>query len=389
MSDGQTESAPGRQLPGLVRRMTVRLRYTGWRYAAHAILIVLGIANIYPFLWMIGTSLKSTSEAGTERTRVVPQLKYWLREGATEESIAPDAPDAPEGLNARQRQLLRQLLYEDKKRREGTATFIATRISAAEYARKFGKLDFREEEASEELRELQGQGLLESGRTVPENYGVVWADMNFYLHFLTSVVLTLAVVFLTVLLTSLFGYALARIRFPGKTFVALLFIGCIAAPRDGTFIPIFRMLRSFGMLEGLIGIVLWLTNMGMANSLLMAGFFLTLPKEVEEAAAMDGAGTFRTFFHIAFPMARPIVVTVGLFAFLRAWNQFLIPLICTMSRPNMQPLSVAVFNFQKGHVGLWAQTNAAAAIMIVPLILIFVLLQQHIVRSIAVGAVKG
>ena len=124
-------------------------------------------------------------------------------------------------------------------------------------------------------------------------------------------------------------------------------------------------------------------------ALLMAGFFMTLPREVEEAATVDGAGPFTTYFEIALPMARPIVMTVSLFAFLGAWNQFVVPLICTMGRQEMQPLAVAVYSFQRGHPGFWALINAAAAIMIIPTILMFLSLQRHIVSSISVGAVKG
>jgi len=152
-----------------------------------------------------------------------------------------------------------------------------------------------------------------------------------------------------------------------------------------------RFIRPLAMrgLENLWGMVLWLTSFGVGNALLMAGFVLTLPREVEEAASVDGAGAFRTFFDVGLPMARPIVMTVGLFAFLTAWNNFLVPLLCTISRPSMQPLAVAVYNFQQGHPGKWQQINAAASIMIVPVILLFLVLQKHVVKSIAVGAVKG
>ena len=118
---------------------------------------------------------------------------------------------------------------------------------------------------------------------------------------------------------------------------------------------------------------------------------LTYNKRVFRAAAetFPGAGVFRTFFDVALPMARPIVMTVGLFAFLGAWNNFLVPLLCTVSRPSMQPLAVAVYNFQRGHEGKWQLINAAASVMIVPVILLFLLVQKHVVKAIAVGAVKG
>ena len=88
-------------------------------------------------------------------------------------------------------------------------------------------------------------------------------------------------------------------------------------------------------------------------------------------------------------MARPIVMTVSLFAFLSAWNNFLIPLLCTQAKPAMQPLAMAVYAAQQERTGFWALTNAAAAIMVLPVIGMFLALQKHIVNAIAVGAVKG
>jgi raffinose/stachyose/melibiose transport system permease protein len=185
------------------------------------------------------------------------------------------------------------------------------------------------------------------------------------------------------------GYSLATLKFPGKFWVLGVILAASILPGEARMIPIFKMLMSVGAMDNLWGMIFWLTSFGLGNTLLMAGFFLTLPKDVYEAAAVDGAGPFRTFFDVALPMAKPIVMTVGLFAFLTSWNNFLVPLLCTISRPSMQPLAVAVYNFQQGHPGKWHQINAAAAIMIIPVIILFLLVQKYVVKSIAVGAIKG
>jgi raffinose/stachyose/melibiose transport system permease protein len=428
----------------------------GWTMPLHLLLAVCAFVNLYPFIWMIGTSYKSVSEAAAERQEPLPRVKYRLSGdaagtiptgltgaqlrtlsdlevgGKADASVTPprymvthgveiaaaakrldelhrrgllrQAPDSDAagepvyrlaaagrgniagGLNARQLHMLVSLREDDLRRRQSMEGYAASRQYVGEYAANY-RID--RELAQREIDELVESGLLVGGRLQGENYTIVWKDMHFYLHFLTSLVLTLVVVALTLLTTSMLGYALARLRFPGKTWVlALLIIGAVA-PREAVIIPIFRMLKAAGALEGIWGMALWMTGAGIGNTFLMAGFFLTLPREVEEAAAVDGAGPFRTFFDVALPMARPIVMAVGLFAFLGAWNNFLIPLLCTISRPEMQPLAVAVYSFQRGHQGWWNQTNAAAAVMIVPAIVVFVLLQKHIVKSIAVGAVKG
>lgn len=355
------------------------LRYRSWKTLIYAFLLVVGLANIFPFLWMLGTSFKSTSEAATERYRPMPRQKYELVETAP----------VPESLNARQQSLIKTLTEENQRRREGLDTFIPSRITAGEYHKKHVASGLTPENAQEEVDALVDAGVFRPVLLETETYSVVWKDMQFYVHFLNSLVLTVAVVFITIFSSSMMGYALARVRFPGKMLILGLLIAGTVAPREAVIIPIFRMLVSLELLESLWGMVLWMSGVGIANAFLMAGFFLTLPKEVEEAAAIDGAGKFRTFFDVAFPMARPIVMTVGLLGFLGAWNEFLVPYLCTMSKEDMQPLAVAVFEFQRGHQGFYAFTNAAAAIMVVPVILLFILLQKHVVKSIAVGAVKG
>ncbi|MFW6066114.1 MAG: ABC transporter permease subunit, partial [Planctomycetota bacterium] len=270
---------------------------------------------------------------------------------------------------------------ENIRRHESRATFATDRWSPEDY-RKNSALD-SVERAAGELRDLVAAGLLEDGTFQLMNYWVVLKEENFILHFFTSVVITAAVVVLTVFISSMLGYALARIRFPGKMVVLGVMISAAVLPGEARIIPIFKMLMAIRAMENLWGMVLWLTSFGVGNALLMAAFFLTLPRDVDEAAEVDGAGTWRKFFDVALPMARPIMVTVGLFAFLTAWNNFLVPLVCTISRPSMQPLAVAVYNFQQGRAGKWHQINAAAALMIVPVILMFLLVQKHVVRSIA------
>jgi len=295
-----------------------------------------------------------------------------------------------DGLRPRQLLTLLRIWQENQRRHESRGTFAADRWSVGAYEVNYGLSNpVGRPLAKAELNALLDKNLLTEARLQFMNYWVVLKEENLILNFLTSVLITVVVVFLTVLASSMLGYALARIRFPGKFLVLGVMIASAVLPGEARIIPIFKMLMAVGLMKNLWGLVLWLTSFGVGNALLMAGFFLTLPKEVDEAAEVDGAGVFRKFFDIALPMARPIVMTVGLFAFLTAWNNFLIPLLCTISRPSMQPLAVAVYNFQQGHPGKWHQINAAAAVMIVPVIVLFLLVQRHVVKSIAIGAVKG
>lgn len=363
----------------LASRVRHWLRYRSLFAVTLVILSVVGLANIYPFVWMTGTSLKSSSEAAQDRHIPMPVKKY---------SLAASTPvPGSATLSLSQRNLLDALAQNDAATREQGGTFVPMRMSVDQYAGKYGIGDAAAAEA--ELEQLVTLGLLRADLLQLENYEVVWSDMRFYLHAATSFVVTVTVVFLTVMSSSMLGYALARLSFPGKTLVVLLLLVSVVAPSEAMMVPVFHMLLSIGLLDGLWGMVLWMCGVGVGNALLMGGYFLTLPKEVEEAASIDGAGPFYTFFEIALPMARPILLTVSLFAFLSAWNNFMVPLICALSAPNLQPLAVAVYTFQQARAGDWQLTNAAAAIMTVPVILIFLSVQRHIVQSVAAGAVKG
>ena len=291
------------------------------------------------------------------------------------------------GLYPRQVLALWFMHQENIRRSESRNTYATDRWSAADYQRKFGLAG--RDQAERELGEMVRAGHLADGTVQAINYWVVLREENFLLYFLTSVLITAVVVFASVMLSSMLGYALARMSFPGKFLTLGVLIAASILPSEARIIPVFKMLMSVGALENLWGMVVWMASGGVGYTLVMAGFFLTLPKEIDEAAEVDGAGVLRKFFDIALPMARPVVMTVMLFAFLGSWNNFLVPLLCTIARPSMQPLAVAVYNFQQGHAGKWHEINAAASIMVIPVIVLFLFVQKHIVKAIAVGALKG
>jgi len=427
--------APPR-MPNVAKRNRVVgwLRYRSWTVVVGVLLLLMGLVNLYPFVWMAGTSLKSKSEAATERIRITPRQKYeladalradvrqqiseeqagawadafktyvrsmnsgdplderieanvtavadWLQNftndtdksaprdgehGLSDEQVqaitgwivhdgasaipggfderqvraileltkpAPEADSiTPTGysallqcdlqtaaielrdlhqrglveavrdgerfvatkkahgeihddLNARQVLILIGRRHEDLANRQTRAVFVPDRISAPDYAENFG---IRAETAEQELEELSTLGFMQPITWQWENYKTVLFDpaTRFDLRFLTSLAITISVVFLTVLMSSMFGYALARLKFPGKMFVLCLLLAGAVAPREAIIIPIFRMLQALGLIENLWGVVLWLSGVAIGNSILMAGFFLTLPKEVEEVRPQE------------------------------------------------------------------------------------------------------
>ncbi len=352
---------------------------------AHVLLIALCLGNIYPFAWMLATSVKTEAEAKAHPERLIPAEK-WLLAAPPEQIRSRLAADPAPG--AGDRAAIERLCTEEERRTANFRDHVPWRLDAESWAAIAGG---DEAAAVERLRALEQSGYLASARLQTENWGVVWHSMRFWVRTCTTAVLTLAVVYLVMLSTGMLGYCLARQRFPGKPFVIVLVL--IAAlnvvPREAAMVPIFLTLRDVGLIGTLWGPALWLVGAGASNALLMAGYFLSLPREVEEAALVDGAGPVKTYFCIALPMAQPMLVTVALFSFLGAWNDFMVPLLTTMAHPHLQPLALAVYDFRGANAHAWELVNAAAAIMVLPVIAVFVLLQRRIVDAIAAGAVKG
>jgi ABC-type glycerol-3-phosphate transport system permease component len=121
---------------------------------------------------------------------------------------------------------------------------------------------------------------------------------------------------------------------------------------------------------------------------LFAGYFRQLPKELEEAARIDGAGFFRTFWQVMLPLAKPAIATAIILSLMRVWNSFLIPLVLTLARPELRTLAVGVYSFQGENMTDWSGMAAASTISLVPIVVIFLLLQRYFVEGVA-GAVRG
>lgn len=220
------------------------------------------------------------------------------------------------------------------------------------------------------------------------NYVDAWVDADIGRYFLNSVIVSVGGVIIVVLTTSTMGYVLGRYPFPGKKIV----IGSLAAlailPQGYTIIPIFDLIDKLQLDGTLFGIII--AESGQAHIiqlLLYAGYFRQLPSALEESAKIDGAGYFRIFFTIFFPLAGPATATVIILQFIASWNDFLIPLVLTLSQPELQTLAVRIYSFQGENATDYAQMSAASTISLMPVIAVFLFFQRYFVEGLA-GAVK-
>ncbi len=221
------------------------------------------------------------------------------------------------------------------------------------------------------------------------NYERAWTDAKFGTYLLNTVIVTVLVVVLVVVRTAMAGYVIARYNFLGKKVLVGVLVFTLFVPTGYTIIPVVAVSNQLHLLNSLAGMTLALSGGAhVAEILLYAGYFHGIPKEIEEAAVVDGAGFFTVFFRIMLPLAVPITATVTLLTFLSTWNSFFLPLVFTFSRPDLRTLSVGMLAFQGENSVDWSGMAAGAVISLLPVVLLFVFLQRFFVEGLS-GAVKS
>jgi raffinose/stachyose/melibiose transport system permease protein len=222
-----------------------------------------------------------------------------------------------------------------------------------------------------------------------ENYIRAWEVANFSTYFVNSVIVTTVSVLLAVFISSLAGYSLSRVDFKWKKYLIILMAGSLFIPKGYIIIPIYQIIRSFGLLNSFTGLIVAqsTTTTNVLFVLLFMAHFNSLPYELEEAAELDGASFIKRFFYIMLPLAKPIIATAIVLRFMWTWNAFLIPLVLTLNKPELRTLTVGMYSFLGEYDTDWTGLTAAASISVVPVIILFISLQQFFIRGIA-GAIK-
>ncbi|MEU8107420.1 carbohydrate ABC transporter permease [Nonomuraea muscovyensis] len=195
----------------------------------------------------------------------------------------------------------------------------------------------------------------------------------------------------TLVVSALGGYAFARFDFPGKNLLFLATLAILMVPYATILIPLYVLLGYLGLQNSLAGLSLVFVMFQLPFALfMMRNAFEAIPRELEEAALVDGCGTFRAFSRILLHAVRPALVTVGLFAFLASWNDFFAPLIL-LNDGSSFTLPVAVVSMTQRTFGAidYGMLQAGVMVMAVPCLILFILLQRHYVRGFMSGALRG
>jgi multiple sugar transport system permease protein len=221
------------------------------------------------------------------------------------------------------------------------------------------------------------------------NYTQAWTSNKFSRYFLNSLIVAIATTFFSVWLSSMMAYAFARFQFPGRRLLfGLLLIG-LMVPTMMLIIPQFLLARDLGMLDSLSGLVFFYVGGTVAlNTFLLRSFFQDIPRELEEAMVVDGAGPWKRYRKLILPLSRPALATVAIFSFLASWDEFVWALT-VINDPNKRTLPIAISLFQGEHSTSWGLVFAASTIAVVPVVLVFALFQRQFVSGLTTGAVKA
>jgi N,N'-diacetylchitobiose transport system permease protein len=208
--------------------------------------------------------------------------------------------------------------------------------------------------------------------------------------FVNSLIITLSTVVLALLIAFLAALAVSRFEFSGrKAFIVMILIVQMV-PAEALVISLFKVLDGWQLINTIIGLTaVYLAFVLPFTIWTLRGFVGGVPRELEEAAMVDGAGRMRTFFTITFPLVAPGLVATGVFAFIQAWNEFIFALVI-MNRPENQTLPVWLQAFNEGAKGTdWGGVMAGSTLMAIPVIIFFLIVQRRISTGLMAGAVKG
>ncbi len=226
-----------------------------------------------------------------------------------------------------------------------------------------------------------------------QNYREIWTQANVPRAAMNTIIITGVCMALIILTTSMTAYALTRSDFPGRRLVLVALLTTFLIPGEMLIIPTFyvtRALHLIGDWRSVIAVVLVMTaGAQVFNIYLLMGHFQTLPREIYDAADIDGASYFGTYWRIALPLTRPALATIVLLTFMGVWNAYLIPLVYLSQQREWQTLTIALIQYSKRFQTLYHIMAAGAVIALVPVIIIFVLLQRYFIAGLTEGATKG
>lgn len=235
------------------------------------------------------------------------------------------------------------------------------------------------------------QGEMFDMRIVPanptwDNFAYVFVEVDFLRYLANTFIVAATVTVVALLFHSMAGYALARLRFPGREAIFLTMFSTFLVSLPVIIVPLFILVRALGMLNSFSGLIIP-SIFNAFGIFLLRQFYLSVPRELEEAALIDGAGFLRIYWSIILPLSRPILAALAILFFLANWNAFLWPLTITRD-PELRLVQVAIASFQGQYTAAWNYIMAASTVVALPMLVLFLIFQRQIMDSLKTSGLK-
>lgn len=317
----------------------------------YLVLGVCGLAMVIPFVWMLTTAVKSQSEVNKGNVGFIPVEHYSIYTEGDKEyrvKIIKTEPDSS----------VVNLLNE-----EGRIVSSFKKISNDDIEKK-AHLKFHF-----------------------ENFVIAFNKVPFGRYFLNTIFVSFSVVIGVIVTGAFAAYAFAIMRFKGREFLFYLFISMMMVPQPIYLIPSYILLNKLGWIDTYQALIIpWLANI--FTIFLLRQQFKTIPKDLFDAAAIDGCSRFRALWQIVLPLSKPVIATAAIFAFIGSWNGFMWPLVMT-NTPGIRVLQVGLSYFSQAASAQTTLLMAGSTFSILPLIILFIFAQKQIISSFASSGLKG
>lgn len=239
---------------------------------------------------------------------------------------------------------------------------------------------------------LGGSNIFPS-KWITQNYVDAWNQANFAVYTKNSLILAFGVMIISLIVSSMAGYVFSRKSFPGKEviygiFTAFMFINVGSV----SLRPLYELATKLKINTSLWPVVLFSAGGGQATYIFLCrGYVNSVPRELDEAARIDGCSFFQTYYHIIIPMLKPVMATIAILSFRQGWNEYILPRVFTMTNDNLRPLTVGVNMLKNAGDGAaaWNIMFAGATIAIIPILIVFICFSRYFMGGLTAGAVKG
>jgi raffinose/stachyose/melibiose transport system permease protein len=220
------------------------------------------------------------------------------------------------------------------------------------------------------------------------NFVIAWTKASFGTYFFNSLFYTIVVVLGVIFIGSLAGFGFSRLKFPLKNFFFMMFMATMMIPIPGSFISLYILLTKLNLVNTRIGYILPQINGGLAMTIFMLKtFFDKMPKDLEDAAKIDGCNKFGIYCHVALPLAKQAIAVMVIFTALNVWNEYLLAMLILSSK-SLMPLQRGLMVFQGSHMTEYPLLMAGITITVLPIIIIYLMMQKYIIKGVMAGAVK-